>query len=124
MVDVRTVRRIASSLPEADDGSSPVSMQFSVRGKQFAWTYQERVEAKKPRQPRIDVLAVRVLAADKESLLAADPAKFFITDHYRDYPAILVRLDQVDARELRELLTDAWRCQAPRTLVNEHHAAG
>src|SRR5215475_10205696 len=122
MVDVSPVRRIASSLPEAHDGSSPESLQFSVRGKQFAWTYQERVEAKKPRQPRIDVLAVQVLAADKESLLAADPAKFFITDHYRDYPAVLVRLDKVDARELRELLTDAWRCQAPRTLVNEHHA--
>jgi len=33
MVDVRTVKRIAMSLPEAYDGSSPVSLQFSVRGK-------------------------------------------------------------------------------------------
>jgi hypothetical protein len=68
------------------------------------------------------VLAVRVLPADKESLLAAEPPKFFITDHYRDYAAILAWLDKVDAREMRELLTDAWRCQAPRGLVKERDA--
>src|SRR5215475_3130055 len=122
MVDVRTVRRIAMSLPEADDGSSPVSLAFSVRGKGFAWTYQERVEKNKPRQPRLDVLAVRVVAADKETLLAADPEKFFTTDHYRGYPAVLVRLAKVGTSELRELLNDAWRCQAPRALVKEFDA--
>ena len=124
MVEVNAVRRIATSLPEADDGSSPESLSFSVRGKQFAWTYQERVEPKKPRRPRLDVLAVRVLAAEKEALLAADPEKFFTTDHYRGYPAILVRLDKVDAAELRELLADGWRCQAPRSLVKEFDARG
>ena len=124
MVDVRAVRRIAMSLPEADDGSSPVSLAFSVRGKGFAWTYQERLEKNKPRQPRLDVLAVRVRATEKESLLAAEPEKFFTTDHYRGYPAVLVRLDKVDARELRELLTEAWRCQAPRSMVKEFDAKG
>jgi len=38
-------------------------------------------------------------------------------------PAVLVRLDKVVARELRELLTDAWRCQAPRTMVKEFDAS-
>jgi hypothetical protein len=123
MVDVRTVKRIAMSLPEAHDGSSPVSLQFSVRGKQFAWTYQERLEKNKPRQPRLDVLAVRVVATEKDALLAADPEKFFTTDHYRGFPAVLVRLDKVDARELRELLTEAWRYQAPRTVVKEFDAS-
>jgi hypothetical protein len=119
MVDTRTVRRIAMSLPEAEDGSGSDSLHFSVRGKQFAWSYLERVEEKRPRIPRLDVLAVRCAAADKEGLLASDPEKFFTTDHYRGFPAVLVRLAKVDATELRELLTDAWRCQAPRKLVKE-----
>lgn len=112
----KSARRIATSLPEAEDGSGPDSLHFSVRGKQFAWSYLERVEEKRPRQPRIDVLAVRCPASEKESLLASDPEKFFTTDHYRGFPAILVRLDKVDDRELRELLTDAWRARAPKRL--------
>ena len=120
MADDETVRRIAMSLPEAEDNSGPGSLHFSVRGKNFAWSYQERVAEKKPRQPRLDVLAVRCRAADKEALLAADPGKYFTTDHYRGFPAVLVRLDQVDEDELRELLTDGWRCQAPKSLVKKY----
>jgi hypothetical protein len=64
------------------------------------------------------VLAVRV-AGDgaKQELLAADGEKFFTEPHYNGYPAVLVRLAAVDADELRELLTDAWRAKAPRALV-------
>jgi hypothetical protein len=124
MVDVRTVRRIATSLPEAQDGSGPDSLHFSVRGKQFAWSFLERVEDKKPRIPRLDVLAVRCAASEKEGLLASDPEKFFTTDHYRGFPAILVRLAKIDAKEMRELLTEAWRCQAPRKLVKEFDGIG
>jgi hypothetical protein len=35
------------------------------------------------------------------------------------FPAVLVRLAAVDETELRELLIDAWRCQAPPALVRE-----
>ncbi len=117
MVDVDTVRKIALSLPEAEDRTAQSGLQFYVRGKQFAWTYLDRVEIKGRRRPRLDVLAVRCAAAEKEGLLASAPEKFFTTDHYRGFPAILVRLDKIDARELRELLIAAWRCQAPRALA-------
>jgi hypothetical protein len=41
----------------------------------------------------------------------------FTEDHYRGFPAVLVRLDKIPEKELRALLTAAWRCQAPRALV-------
>jgi len=82
MVDVETVRRIALSLPENSDGSTARALRFYVRDKQFAWTYHERVHPKRPLQPRLDVLAVRCAANEKEGLLASDPGKFFTTDHY------------------------------------------
>jgi hypothetical protein len=116
MVDVETVRRIALSLPESTDGSTATALRFYVGEKQFAWTYQERVHPKRPRQPRLDVLAVRCAADEKERLLASDPGKFFTTDHYQGFPAVLVYLDCVDEQEMRVLLTAAWRCQAPAAL--------
>jgi hypothetical protein len=66
------------------------------------------------------VLAVRVAnEGEKQMLLAADPDKFFTEPHYNGFPAVLVRLAAIDKAELTELLTDAWRCQAPRALVKE-----
>lgn len=113
MVDVETVRRIALLLPESRDGSTAVALSFHVRGKQFAWTYFERVHPKRPRVPRLDVLAIRCAPEEKERLLACDPGKFFTTDHYKGFPAVLVHLDCVDEQEMRCLLAAAWRCQAP-----------
>ena len=86
----------------------------------FAWSWNERIEPKKPRVPNPEVLAVRVASlAEKEELLAADPEKFFTEPHYNGFPAVLVRLPAIDAGELAELITDAWRCQAPHALAAE-----
>lgn len=120
MADAEDVRRVAEALPEVvADG-----LAYQVRGKSIAWTYLERVKPKKPRVARPDVLAVRVSGEEeKQTLLAADPDKFFTDDHYNGYPAVLVRLAEVDVDELIELLTDAWRVQAPRTLVRQFEAS-
>jgi hypothetical protein len=125
MADQDDVRRIALSLPETSESES--GLGFRVRNasaksgsKQFAWVWHERVTPGRPRVPRPDVLAVRVAGqAEKEMLLGSDPAKFFTEPHYNGFPAVLVRLPAVEADELRELLTDAWRCQAPRSLVRQ-----
>ena len=46
-----------------------------------------------------------------------DPEKIFTEPHYNGYPAVLVRLSAVDEDLLEDLLTDAWRCQAPKRLA-------
>ena len=70
--------------------------------------------------PNPEVLAVRVAdRGEKDALLASDTEKFFTEAHYNGYPAVLVRLAAVDTDELTELLTDAWRGQAPKALVAE-----
>src|SRR2546423_104915 len=116
MVREEDVRRIALALPETSEGEGQLG--FSVAGKGFAWSWKERVEKKKPRVERRDVLAVRVANEDeKQALIAADPEKFFTEDHYNGFPAVLVRLAAIEVDELEELLTDAWRCRAPRALA-------
>jgi hypothetical protein len=52
-------------------------------------------------------------------LLASDEEKVFTEPHYNGFPAVLVRLAAVEVDELEELITDAWRCQAPKALVEE-----
>ncbi len=42
---------------------------------------------------------------------------YFITDHYRGYPAVLARLAQLRVAECRLRLEQAWRLKAPRKLV-------
>ncbi len=59
-----------------------------------------------------DSLAVRIDFEQREELLAADPAIYYITDHYRNYPAVLVRLPQISADALQDLLGMAYRLVA------------
>jgi hypothetical protein len=125
MADQEDVRRIALSLPETVEGQDHFGFSVANRGRQkgFAWVWAERIAPKQPRVPRPDVLAVRVAnEAEKQALLAADPEKFFTEPHYNGFPAVLVRLGHVDEAELTELITDAWRCQAPKALVQEYEA--
>jgi hypothetical protein len=114
------VRRIALSFPETEEGDDRFA--FSVRNKDklkgFAWVWMERIQPKKPRVANPGVLAVRVAnEGQKEALISAEPKKFFTEPHYNGFPAVLVRLAEVTARELRTLLEEAWRCQAPRELL-------
>jgi hypothetical protein len=122
MADQNDVRRIALSLPETieDEGHFAFSVRNGAKQKGIAWVWMERVESKKPRVPRADVLAVRVAnREEKEMLLASDERKFFTEPHYNGFPAVLVRLTAIGEDELRELITDAWRSQAPRKLVRD-----
>ena len=125
MADQEDVRRTALSLP--DTSEDPAYFAFGVlnKGKRkgIAWVWAERVEPKKPRVPRPDVVGIRVASeSEKEALIAADPDKFFTEPHYNGFPAILVRLPAIDTDELDELLIDAWRLQAPKALVKEYDA--
>jgi hypothetical protein len=120
MANQSDVRRIAMSLPETVETTDHFA--FSVRNKDklkgFVWIWLERVAPRKPRVPRPDVIAVRVANLyEKDLLLSMDSTKFFTEPHYNGFPAVLVRLDAVESAELEVLITDAWRCQAPKALV-------
>ncbi len=122
MADQADVRRIALALPGTSESDEGFAFSVLNRGKAkgFVWAWNERVEIKRPRMPRADVIAVRVVdQADKAALLASDDAVFFTEPHYNGFPAVLVRLPAVGLDQLEELVIDAWRCQAPRALVDE-----
>ena len=117
------VRRIALALPGVEEGSGQFafSVQRGGKPKGVAWVWLERTAPKKARVPNPGVLAVRVAnVAQRDLMIAAEPAKFFTEPHYDGYPAVLVRLDAVSAADLEVLLAEAWRCQtAPATTTRE-----
>jgi len=110
------IRRIALALPETTQ--DPNGFRFFVDGKQFVWSWQERVHPNRPRVPNAEVAAVRVAnESDKEVLIEMDPDVFFTEPHYDGYPAILVRLPAIDLGLLGVIVTDAWRSRAPKRLL-------
>lgn len=114
------VRRIAMSLPAVQEGDGDFSFGVVSNGKSkgIVWSWKERLEPKKARVESSTVVGIRVDGeAGKQMLIDADPDKFFTEPHYNGFPAILVRLPAIGVDELRELVLDAWRIQAPKTLV-------
>jgi hypothetical protein len=104
--------KIALALPEAEASTSYGTPSVKIRGKLLSrW----RSEAE-------GALAVRCDFLDRQILLQTQPEVFFLTDHYLDYPMVLVRLDKVSRAVLVDVAERAWRLVAPAKLVKAHDA--
>src|SRR5207248_3717426 len=104
-----TVRRLALALPGVEEGPCYGTPGFRVRGKFLARLWEDG-----------ETLVVKCGDDERDFRMQSDPETFFITDHYRGYPAVLVRLSTVNAEDLRDVLEQAWRFNAPKRLVAEH----
>lgn len=60
-----------------------------------------------------------VYVEDRDKWMQAEPEIYFITDHYRNHPYMLVHLDKIDPEELKKLLTECWMQRASKNLVKE-----
>ena len=118
MADADDVRRLALALPGVAEIDSD-GFDFRVDGKGFVWSYPER----RPGQRRVIRTDIAVLfvgdEAEKQALLLGEPGIFFTAPGYDGWPLVLVRLAEVDAARLEELVTDAWRMRAPGTRASE-----
>ncbi len=92
------VRKFGLTLPNVAEGTSYGTPALKVKGKLFVRL-----------RPDLDAIVIRTPFERREELMAGDPEKYFITDHYRDYPWMLVRLATVGVDELRDLLRMAHR---------------
>jgi hypothetical protein len=108
----RDVRRLAMKLDGVVERRDRFAFDVVAGGKAkgVAWVWLERIDPKKARVPNPAVLAVRTMDLDEKAmLLAADDDKLFTEPHYDGYPAVMVRLDRVTAKELDALLAGAHR---------------
>jgi hypothetical protein len=97
------VRTVGLALPDVQattkyDGS-PV---LRVRGRFMAGLATHR-------SAEPDTLVVRVGIEEREWLMQDAPETYYLTDHYRSYPLVLVRLSRIDREALSDLLLVSWR---------------
>jgi hypothetical protein len=69
-------------------------------------------------------VAVKCGFDERDFRLQADPRTFFVTDHYRGYPSVLIHLSQITPSVFREVMEETWRRNAPKSLVKQFDAAG
>lgn len=117
MATAADVRRIALSLAHVEEIESE-GFDFRVGGKGFVWSYPDRVAGKRVIRTDVAVLWVGD-EAEKQALLLGEPDLFFTTPAYDGWAVVMLRLDAVGVRRLRELVTDAWHMRAPADLVTD-----
>jgi hypothetical protein len=105
-VTFETVRVLALALPKAEEGTSYGTPAFKVAGTLFARLRDDG-----------ESLVVKIDKNERSMRIKAQPETYYITDHYLNYPWILVRLASVEHDDLRDLLEEAWRLSAPARLV-------
>jgi hypothetical protein len=127
MTSLDDVARVCLALPETTEVTSRGSRQWRVKDKLFVWERPLRrsdLDELGDAAPSGIVLGARVPdEGAKLALVAAEPDVYFTTHHFDGYPAVLCRLDRLDARSLTELAAEAWACRAPRRLLTEHDVA-
>ncbi|MGK3977744.1 MmcQ/YjbR family DNA-binding protein [Sorangium sp. So ce118] len=101
--------KLGLALPEVVEDVWFRTPALKVRGKSF-------VRLKEDGQ---SVVFLRESVDEQEFLIEAQPDIYFITDHYRGYPAVLARLSALRAPECRMRLERAWRLKAPKTLLKQ-----
>ena len=99
------VVRLASNLQESTRSTSYGTPSLKVRDKTFCRMKDEAT------------LVLMCPLDQKEMLLEAAPAIYFETDHYKGWPALLIRLPAIPDDELALRLKEAWRAKAPKRLL-------
>src|ERR1700730_5998439 len=95
------VRKMALALDNVEEATSYGTPAFKLGGVMIARLRDD-----------IGALVVGMSIEDRQELIAADPETYFITDHYLEYPYILVNLARVEPDAMRDLLRGAWRAAA------------
>ena len=93
-VDFDVVRKIATALPDVEESTIHGAPSLKVRGRLLACPALH-----KSAEP--NSLAVRIGLDQRAELMAAEPGVYYLTDHYVNYPTVLVRLSQIDRDSLR-----------------------
>jgi hypothetical protein len=121
----RDVRRIALALPGvSEELSSSGNRAWIVRGKFLTWERPLRksdLAALGSSAPSGPILGVRTADLKmKDVLLKSDPGVFFTTPHFDGYPAVLIRLDKIATKLLKEVIVEAWLARAPKRAVESY----
>ena len=93
-------------MPQVEDSTSYGTQALKVRGKLMLRLKEDG-----------QTLVCRVTWPERERLLNTYPKVFFLTDHYREHPWVLMNMSSASLAVLRPAVFHAWEQVAPKTLV-------
>lgn len=105
--------KLGRELPEVEEGIWFRTPALKVRGKSFC----------RLKEDGASVVFLTESVDEQEFLLRTQPELYFITDHYRGWPAVLARLRKLRVAECRRRLLEAWKLKAPKTVKAAFDAA-
>ena len=95
--DWEEVPAIALALPGTELSTSYGRPAVKVRGKAFLYPGREEGS-----------FAVASPLPEKEMLIETDPETFWESDHYRGWPAVLVRYGSAERERIERVIARAW----------------
>ena len=107
------MRAIVLSFPGVEEGSSYGRPAFTVNKKFFT----------RLRAEDASLVIMDVGFDEREMLMEAEPDTFHFTAHYKDYSAVLARIETLHPGSLRNFLERRWRKIAPKKAVKDWEAA-
>lgn len=107
------VRKIALAWPEVEDGKSYGTPALKVRKKLLA----------RLREDDETLVMLGVPLDEREMLIESQPKIFYVTDHYRDYPTVLIHLSKAKRGNIEPLLRRRWKELASKAAVKDYDAS-
>ena len=107
MVTIDDVRRLAGSLPRTEQALVRDRVRFRVgRIVYLAFSHDETM------------MGFAFPKEEREALVDSEPEKFVMPEASDlRYNWVVVRLEAIDAREMREIVVDAWRMVVPKRVA-------
>ena len=103
------VRKLALTWAEVEDGTSYGTPALKLRKKILARLKEDGDSLVMPSVPQ----------DEREMLVESQPKVFYFTDHYRDYPMVLIRLSKTRRAIVEPLLRRHWRTLASKKAIKE-----
>jgi hypothetical protein len=103
------IRKLALKWPEVEDGTSYGTPALKVHKKLLARLKEDGDSLVMPGVP-LD---------ERDMLVESRPMAFYFTDHYKDYPMVLIRLSKASRAVVEPLLRRHWRTLASKPAVRE-----
>jgi hypothetical protein len=107
------IRKITLTWPEVEDGTSYGTPALKVRKKMLVRLKEDGDSLVMPGVP----------PDERDMLVERRPTVFYFTDHYRDYPMVLIRLSNATRATVEPLLRRQWRALASKAALRDFDAS-
>ncbi|XID94893.1 MmcQ/YjbR family DNA-binding protein [Paenibacillaceae bacterium WGS1546] len=102
-------RKMILSLPGMAESVSYGTPSFKLKDKLLARFHEDG-----------ETLVLKTDFETRDFLMSVDSNTYYITDHYKNYPYVLVRMSSVDMEELAGHVRSLWKSLAPKKLLKEY----